>query len=110
MYMARSQMPVIRKSKSCEQGHKYYEDCVKSLANARNISYDEAKKSIDKQIYNFIQENLPKEEGLEDKLSGYALKGYKDLAYTEIIAESVTVKNSNVFAEKLLDAIRDRGE
>jgi hypothetical protein len=93
-----------------ELGHKYYEDCVKSLANARNISYDEAKKSIDKQIYNFIQENLPKEEGLEDKLSGYALKGYKDLAYTEIIAESVTVKNSNVFAEKLLDAIRDGGE
>ena len=61
-------------------------------------------------VYNFIQENLPKEEGLEDKLSGYALKGYKDLAYTEIIAESVTVKNSNVFAEKLLDAIRDGGE
>lgn len=92
-----------------ELGHKYYEDCVKSLANARNISYDEAKKNLDKIIYNYIQNNLVNEKELKNTLSGYALNGYETNKFTEVIAESISVRDSNTFASGLVDEIKKGG-
>ena len=92
-----------------ELGHKYYEDCVKSFANARNISYDEAKKNLDKIIYNYIQNNLVNEKELKNTLSGYAWNGYETNKFTEVRAESISVRDSNTFASGLVDEIKKGG-
>lgn len=88
-----------------ELGHKYYEDCVNSLAISKQIEYNKSKSIINHKIYNFINDN-----NLEDKidhiLSTYAQIGYVNSNYTELIAESFSVKENNSLANSLILLIR----
>ena len=89
-----------------ELGHKYYEDCINSLAISKNMSYNDVKKEIDRKIYNYI-ENHGGNEFLAEELSKYAKKGYTLNQYTEIIAECFSVQNNNDFAKELLHILSE---
>lgn len=68
-----------------ELGHKYYYDCIKKVANSNCLSYNEAKRSIDVLMMNYIDGN----ELEFEKLSGYASASYQKGNFSEIIAESM---------------------
>ena len=89
-----------------ELGHKYYEDCINSLAISKNMSYNDVKKEIDRKIYNYI-ESHGGNEFLAEELSKYAKKGYTLNQYTEIIAECFSVQNNNDFAKELLHILSE---
>lgn len=84
-----------------ELGHKYYEDSIKKLAISENMSYNDVKKKIDRRIFNYIK-NMNHENFIRDNLSGYADDGFQHNSYTEIIAESFSVKNTNEIAKEIL--------
>ena len=89
-----------------ELGHKYYEDCINSLAISKNMSYNDVKKKIDRKIYNYI-ESHGGNEFLTKELSKYAKKGYVLNQYTEIIAECFSVQDNNDFAKELLHILSE---
>lgn len=87
-----------------ELGHKYYEDCVKSLAKEQKIGYNNAKEIIDNKIQSFIHDNIPNE--ISKVISIYADNGYKKHKYTELVAECFSVRNSNDTADKLISLLK----
>lgn len=87
-----------------ELGHKYYEDCVKSLAKEQKIGYNNAKEIIDSKIQSFIYDNIPNE--ISKVISKYADNGYKKHKYTELVAECFSVRNSNDTADKLISLLK----
>lgn len=87
-----------------ELGHKYYEDCVKSLAKEQKIGYNNAKEIIDNKIQAFIHDNIPNE--ISKVISIYADNGYKKHKYTELVAECFSVRNSNDTADKLISLLK----
>ena len=90
-----------------ELGHKYYEDCIKRLAKSENIEYNKAKGIIDRQIYNYIEDNNSDELFLKHTLSGYANDGYQKNEFTEIAAESFTVYDNNSTAANIMKILRE---
>lgn len=88
-----------------ELGHKYYEDCIKTLAKTQNITYNRAKLIIDARIEKYVHENNNCNRTLEDTVSFYAKDGFLNHFYTEIVAECFSVKNSNAYADGLLKQI-----
>lgn len=89
-----------------ELGHKYYEDCINSLAISKNMSYNEIQKVIDRKIYTYI-ENNGGNVFLKDEISEYALKGFFDGKYTEIIAECFSIRNDSDIAKEILKLLED---
>jgi hypothetical protein len=89
-----------------ELGHKYYEDCIKRLANSENIEYNKAKSIIDRQIYEYVEKNNTNGLLLENSISEYAQKGFLSGRYTEIAAESFTVADSNETADEILEILK----
>lgn len=87
-----------------ELGHKYYEDCVKILANSKKIGYNEAKDIIDSQIQVFVHDNIPGD--ISKIISMYADAGYKQHKYTEVVAECFSVMNSNAIANNLIRLLK----
>lgn len=88
-----------------ELGHKYYYDCIKGLAKSKNISYNEAKRLIDHKVYDAVE--FDNHSDIFSSLSKYAKTGYLSGNYTEFVAECFSVKDTNVFAEKLLILISE---
>ena len=86
-----------------ELGHKYYEDSIKRLVISENISYNDAKRKINRRIYDYIQ-SKGGDFFVEENLSGYSNLGWKaDVdGYTEIIAESFSVRDSDDIAKEIL--------
>lgn len=89
-----------------ELGHKYYEDCINSLAISKNMSYNDVKKEIDRKIYNYIESHNEK-DFLKNNISGYANEGFEHGKYTEIIAECFSVSINNETAKEILDLLGD---
>lgn len=87
-----------------ELGHKYYEDCIKRLAISENMSYNKAKKKIDKSIYKYIEDNGG-DFFLETTLSTYAQVGYAKNSFTEITAECFSVRDENATAKDILSLL-----
>lgn len=88
-----------------ELGHKYYEDCVKSLAISENMKYNKAKISIDGKIYDFLHSNNLGDT-LSKEISEYAQLGYDCHNYSEIIAECFSSKNLKDISESILKELR----
>lgn len=88
-----------------ELGHKYYEDCVKSLAILENMEYNKAKISIDGKIYDFLHSNNLGDT-LSKEISEYAQLGYDCHNYSEIIAECFSSKNLKDISESILKELR----
>ena len=88
-----------------ELGHKYYEDCVKSLAISENMEYNKAKISIDGKIYDFLHSNNLGDT-LSKEISEYAQLGYDCYNYSEIIAECFSSKNLKDISESILKELR----
>lgn len=88
-----------------ELGHKYYEDCVKSLAISENMEYNKAKISIDGKIYDFLHSNNLGDT-LSKEISEYAQLGYDCHNYSEIIAECFSSKNLKDISESILKELR----
>ena len=88
-----------------ELGHKYYEDCVKSLAISENMEYNKAKISIDGKIYDFLHSNNLGDT-LSKEISEYAQLGYDCHNYSEIIAECFSSKNLKDISESILEELR----
>lgn len=88
-----------------ELGHKYYEDCVKSLAISENMEYNKAKISIDGKIYDFLHSNNLGDT-LSKEISEYAQLGYDCHNYSEIIAECFSSKNLRDISESILKELR----
>lgn len=87
-----------------ELGHKYYEDSIKRLAISENMSYNKAKKKIDKSIYKYIEDNGG-DFFLETTLSTYAQVGYAKNSFTEITAECFSVRDENATAKDILNLL-----
>ncbi len=87
-----------------ELGHKYYEDSIKKLAISENMSYNKAKKKIDKSIYKYIEDNGG-DFFLETILSTYAQVGYAKNSFTEITAECFSVRDENATAKDILNLL-----
>lgn len=88
-----------------ELGHKYYEDCIKYLAKTMDVPYNKAKDIIDSRIYAYVHEMLLNGESLAETLSEYASAGYSRHGYTEVIAESFSVRDSNNIAIEILSLL-----
>lgn len=88
-----------------ELGHKYYEDCVKSLVISENMEYNKAKISIDGKIYDFLHSNNLGDT-LSKEISEYAQLGYDCHNYSEIIAECFSSKNLKDISESILKELR----
>ena len=88
-----------------ELGHKYYEDCVKSLAISENMEYNKAKISIDGKIYDFLHSNNLGDT-LSKEISEYAQLGYDCHNYSEIIAECFSSKNLKDISESIFKELR----
>ena len=88
-----------------ELGHKYYEDCVKSLAISEHMEYNKAKISIDGKIYDFLHSNNLGDT-LSKEISEYAQLGYDCHNYSEIIAECFSSKNLKDISESILKELR----
>lgn len=88
-----------------ELGHKYYEDCVKSLAISENMEYNKANISIDGKIYDFLHSNNLGDT-LSKEISEYAQLGYDCHNYSEIIAECFSSKNLKDISESILKELR----
>lgn len=85
-----------------ELGHKFYYDSVKSIAKSREVSYIKAQGIVDARIYEYVHSMLLEGKTLELSLSRYANEGYRKQKYTEVIAESFSVKDENVVAKDLI--------
>ena len=83
-----------------ELGHKYYYDCVKSLAKQHQISYNAAQKVIDYRVYRYIAVQKS-EKFLRENISQYA----DTQKVTEICAESFSVMKNNKIAEKIIELV-----
>ena len=83
-----------------ELGHKYYYDCVKSLAKQHQISYNAAQKVIDYRVYRYIAAQKS-ENFLRENISQYA----DTQKVTEICAESFSVMKNNKIAEKIIELV-----
>lgn len=92
-----------------ELGHKYYYDCIKSLAKSKNISYNKAKSVIDHKIYDYVEVNNLTDE-IEDNISLYSYRHYKKSNYTELIAECFSVMNDNQMAKNFIDILEEAAE
>ena len=84
-----------------ELGHKFYEDCIKRLAISENIGYNESKKKIDRQIFNYIEDQHDS-DFIKKSLSMYADKGWASGDFTEIIAECFSARGKNAVADAIL--------
>lgn len=89
-----------------ELGHKYYEDCINSLAISKNMSYNEVKKIIDRKIYNYV-ENKKDYLFIQTNISIYAQDGYNKNSFTEVIAECFSVRDTNEIAKEILSLLED---
>ena len=85
-----------------ELGHKFYYDTIKSIARERQIGYTKAQGITDACIYEYLHEKLLEGKSIGSLLSEYANSGYKAQLYTEVIAESFSVKNINSVASDLI--------
>lgn len=90
-----------------ELGHKFYYDSVKKIAISRGISYNKAINRVDARIGDYVHELALRGKSLKTLLSRYAENGYRQHDYTEIIAESFTVKDSNLIAADLIRIIQN---
>ena len=92
-----------------ELGHKYYYDCIKSLAKSKNISYNKAKSVIDHKIYDYVEVNNLTDE-IEDNISLYSYRHYKKSNYTELIAECFSFMIDNQMAKNFIDILEEAAE
>lgn len=88
-----------------ELGHKYYEDCVKSLAFSENIEYNKAKSIINHRLYDYITENNLSDQ-IEIKISKYAFDKFEKDDFSDLIAECFSVKGSNGLADDILKLLK----
>ena len=88
-----------------ELGHKYYEDCVKSLAFSENIEYNKAKSIINHRIYDYITDNNLSDQ-IEINVSKYAFTNYEKDNFSDLIAECFSVEKSNAFAHDILKLLK----
>ena len=89
-----------------ELGHCYYENCVKQLAKSRRIAYNKAKDILDERIQDFIHNQIGG-SNIKKLLSHYALIGYDEHKYTEIVAECFSIKSHNNFATSIVNLINE---
>ena len=85
-----------------ELGHKYYDEIVKSLAKREKMDYNGAKDRVDALIQDYVQKRSQEGVSLHKGLSNYALLGYKEHKYGEILAECFSVRGDNKYADELL--------
>lgn len=85
-----------------ELGHKYYEDCVKRLANSGGMSYNEAKQVINRAIFEHIENSGLSQAQYFETISFYALDGYLRGSMTEVTAECYTIRSTNNEAGELI--------
>lgn len=71
------------------------------------MSYNKAKNVIDSHIYDYVHKMLLNGGFLIRTLSEYASKGFSKHSYTEIIAESFSVRETNNIEVELLNLLGD---
>ncbi len=89
-----------------ELGHKYYEDCVKTLAKSENLGYNKAKNIIDHRILDYINSKDASGYIISDGISEYAYDNFIKSNYTDIIAESFAVRKENTLAAELISVMK----
>lgn len=89
-----------------EFGHKYYMDCVKSIANLNKIGYNEAEGRLEDLIAAFIHRKNGEGVSLADAIGRKASFEYKQHNYTEVVAECFSVYDASDYAKGLIDTIR----
>ena len=78
-----------------EFGHKYYYDCIKTLAKSNKLTYNKAKTIIDGKISEYIHNNITGSGlNLSIALSSYADYGYQMSKLTEVIAEAFSSEDN----------------
>ena len=90
-----------------ELGHKYYYDCIKSLAKYKNMLYDKVKYIVDDILTDFIKKSNIQNNPLflSNQLSYYAQSGYNNHNVSEIVAECFSVKDNNQFAKRFIQML-----
>lgn len=86
-----------------ELGHKYYEDCIKALASSENMSYNEAKISIDINLYTYIEHNGG--SMFVSTISTYAKNGYNKGLFTEVVAECFSIQWEDKIANEIISLL-----
>lgn len=86
-----------------ELGHKYYEDCIKALASSENMSYNEAKISIDRNLYTYIEHNGG--SMFVSTISTYAKNGYNKGLFTEVVAECFSIQGEDKIANEIISLL-----
>lgn len=89
-----------------ELGHKYYEDCVKTLAKSESLGYNKAKSIIDHRISDYINSKDVSGYILSENISRYAFDNFVKNNFTDIIAESFAIRKENTLASELISAMK----
>lgn len=96
-----------------ELGHHLYQELIKKIAKKNNLPYnviDEnnlAKIILDGFIADFVHEKNRENRFVEKELGTYALDGYKDHEYTEILAECFAGRFERKYAQELLKRLEE---
>ena len=89
-----------------EFGHKYYYDCIQTLAKSNKLTYNKAKAIIDGKISEYIHDNITGSGlNLSMVLSSYADYSYQKGKLTEVIAEAFSSED-NLYGNKLIKVLK----
>lgn len=90
-----------------EFGHKYYYDCIQTLAKSKKLTYNKAKAIIDGKISEYIHDNITGSGlNLSMVLSSYADYSYQKGKLTEVIAEAFSSKDK-FYSNQLLEVLKE---
>ncbi len=90
-----------------EFGHKYYYDCIQTLAKSNKLTYNKAKATIDGKISEYIHDNITGSGlNLSMVLSSYADYSYQKGKLTEVIAEAFSSED-NFYGNKLIKVLKE---
>lgn len=90
-----------------ELGHKFYYDTIKNIEHKNNICYNDAKNMIDRKLQEYLDSNCKRT--LKNDISEYANRGYVVGEYTEVVAESFSVRKNNKYAEDIIRMLLEMG-
>lgn len=96
-----------------ELGHYLYQELIKKIAKKNNLPYnvfDEnnpAKKILDAFIADFVHEKNSENRFVKKELGMYALDGYQNHEYTEILAECFAGRFERKYAQELLKRLEE---
>lgn len=97
-----------------ELGHHLYQELIRMIAKKNNLPYnvtDEnnpAKQILDQIIADFVHEKNGENRFIKKELGMYALDGYQNHEYTEILAESFAGRFEHKYAQELLKRLEEQ--